>query len=212
MKCVNGGAPVNEYTLTILINCFCNLNRADLGFSILGSFFKCGYNPSVTTFTTLLKGLFLEEKVSEGEKLFKKLFREKYCEPNEVTIVTVMDGLCKARETRKAYRLLWLWEKKGYKPYVGCYNTLINRLCKDGKFDAACKLVSIMIGKGVLPDVITYSSMIQGLCDFGRWKEAKDLLNEMQAEKVTPSLRTCNIFLHGLRKSGQIDEAFPFYP
>ncbi|KAL0456587.1 UNVERIFIED_CONTAM: putative pentatricopeptide repeat-containing protein, mitochondrial [Sesamum latifolium] len=42
-------APLNEYTLTIVINCYCLLNRVDFGFAILGSFFKRGIKPNVTT-------------------------------------------------------------------------------------------------------------------------------------------------------------------
>ncbi|KAL0375597.1 UNVERIFIED_CONTAM: putative pentatricopeptide repeat-containing protein, mitochondrial [Sesamum calycinum] len=61
-------APVNEYTLTIVINCYCLLKRVDFGFAILGSFFNCGYEPNVTTFNTLIKGLFLGDKVVEAEK------------------------------------------------------------------------------------------------------------------------------------------------
>ncbi|KAK4394078.1 putative pentatricopeptide repeat-containing protein, mitochondrial [Sesamum angolense] len=109
------GAPVNEYTLTIVTNCYCLLNRVDFGFAILGSFFKRGYEPNVTTFTTLIKGLFLDDKVIEAEKLFKKLLALKLCEPNEVTILTVINGLCKAGHTLTACDLLGLFEKTSFK-------------------------------------------------------------------------------------------------
>ncbi|KAK4394076.1 putative pentatricopeptide repeat-containing protein, mitochondrial [Sesamum angolense] len=125
------GAPVNEYTLTIVINCYCLLNRVDFGFSILGSFFKRGYQPNVTTFTTLIKGLFLDDKVMEAERLFKKLLTRKLCEPNEVTILTVINGLCKAGHTLTAYDLLGLFDKTSFKPDVKSYSTVIDSLCKD---------------------------------------------------------------------------------
>ncbi|KAL3653970.1 hypothetical protein CASFOL_003651 [Castilleja foliolosa] len=38
----NLGALVNEYTMTVAINCYCLSNRVDYGFSILGWFFKRG--------------------------------------------------------------------------------------------------------------------------------------------------------------------------
>ncbi|KAL0456630.1 UNVERIFIED_CONTAM: putative pentatricopeptide repeat-containing protein, mitochondrial [Sesamum latifolium] len=105
------GTPVSEYTLNIVINCYFLLNRVDFGFAILSSFFKLGYEPNVTTFTTLIKGLFLADKVVEAEKLFQKLLTLKLCEPDEVMILTVINGLCKAGHTLTAYDLLGLFEK-----------------------------------------------------------------------------------------------------
>ncbi|KAL0455696.1 UNVERIFIED_CONTAM: putative pentatricopeptide repeat-containing protein, mitochondrial [Sesamum latifolium] len=109
---------VDVYTLTVVINCYCLLNQIDFGFAILGSFFKHGYEPNVTTFNTLIKGLFLDDKIVEPEKLFKKLLTLKLCEPNEFTILTVINGLCKAGHTLTAYDLLGLFEKTSCKPNV----------------------------------------------------------------------------------------------
>ncbi|KAL0289936.1 UNVERIFIED_CONTAM: putative pentatricopeptide repeat-containing protein, mitochondrial [Sesamum angustifolium] len=131
------GTPVSEYTLTIVINCYCLLNRVDFGFAILGSFFTRGYEPNVTTFTTLIKGLFWDDKVIEAEKLFKKLLALRLCVPNEVMILTVINGLCKAGHTLTAYDLLGLFEKTTWKPNVKSYNTVIDSLCKDRMVDEA---------------------------------------------------------------------------
>ncbi|KAL0456565.1 UNVERIFIED_CONTAM: putative pentatricopeptide repeat-containing protein, mitochondrial [Sesamum latifolium] len=154
------GIPVNEYTMTIAINCYCLLNRVDFGFAILGSFFKCGYEVDVTTFTTLIKGFFLDDKVVEAEKLFKKLLTLKLCEPNEVTILTVINGLCKAGHTLTAYDLLGLFEKTSCKPDVYSYTKVIDSLCKDRMVDEALQLLAKMIDKGIAPNIVTYSSVV----------------------------------------------------
>ncbi|XP_012832970.1 PREDICTED: pentatricopeptide repeat-containing protein At1g62670, mitochondrial-like [Erythranthe guttata] len=201
------GAPVNEYTMTILINCCCLLKRVDVGFAIFGVFFKHGYEPDVTTFTALLKGLFLNGKVAEAEKLFKKLLTSKICEPNEVTILTVIDGLCKTGHVLAAHDLLFLLEKTIYKPNVKAYNAVINGLCKTEMVDNALELKSRMVDKGISPDVVTYNSMIQGLCDFGRWKEVKDLLNEMVNHKIPLDVVTFTVLVDAFCKEGNIKEA-----
>ncbi|XVE84499.1 hypothetical protein DITRI_Ditri17bG0018400 [Diplodiscus trichospermus] len=41
--------PHNVYSLSILINCFCLLDRVDFGFSILGKMLKLGIDPNVVT-------------------------------------------------------------------------------------------------------------------------------------------------------------------
>ncbi|KAL0388084.1 UNVERIFIED_CONTAM: putative pentatricopeptide repeat-containing protein, mitochondrial [Sesamum radiatum] len=157
------GTPINEYTMNIVTNCYCLLNRVDFGFAILGSFFKRGYEPNVTTFNTLIKGLFLDDKVIEAEKLFKKLSTLKLCEPNEVTVLTVINGLCKAGHTLTAYDLLGLFEKTSFKLDVYSYSTVIDSLCKDRMVDDALQLLAKMIDKGISPNIVTYSSLLKGL-------------------------------------------------
>ncbi|KAL0448163.1 UNVERIFIED_CONTAM: putative pentatricopeptide repeat-containing protein, mitochondrial [Sesamum latifolium] len=154
------GAPINEYTMSIMINCYCLLNRVNFGFAILGSFFKRGYEPNVTTFNTLIKGLFLDDKVIEAQKLFKKLLTLKLCEPNEVTILTVINGLCKAGHTLTACDLLGLFEKTSFKPDVCSYSVVIDSLCKDRMVDEALQLLAKMIDKGISPNIVSYNSMV----------------------------------------------------
>lgn len=51
------GVPINHYTLSIAIDCFCRLKRADFAFAILGGFIKRGFEPNVVIFNTLIIGL-----------------------------------------------------------------------------------------------------------------------------------------------------------
>ncbi|KAL0456590.1 UNVERIFIED_CONTAM: putative pentatricopeptide repeat-containing protein, mitochondrial [Sesamum latifolium] len=201
------GIPVNQWTMNITINCYCLLNRVYFGFAILGSLFKCGYEPDVTTFNTLIKGLFLDDKVVEAEKLFKKLLTLKLCKPNEVTILTVINGLCKAGHTLTAYDLLGLFEKTSCKPNVFSYSTVIDSLCKDRMVDDALQLLAKMIDKGISPDIVTYSAVLQGLCNFGRWKEAKDLIIQMVDHKVYLNVITFSILVDAFCKEGMVKEA-----
>ncbi|KAL0377018.1 UNVERIFIED_CONTAM: hypothetical protein Scaly_0819400 [Sesamum calycinum] len=182
-------------------------NKLDFGFAILGSFFKRGYEPNVTTFTTLIKGLFLDDKVIEAEKLFKKLLALKLCEPNEVMILTVINGLCKAGHTLTAYDLLGLFEKTSFKPDLYSYNTVIDSLCKDRMVDEALQLLAKMIDKGISPNIVTYNSMLQGLCNFGRWKDAKDLITEMVDHKIPLNVITFGILVDAFCKEGMVKEA-----
>ncbi|KAK4406258.1 hypothetical protein Sango_0632300 [Sesamum angolense] len=195
-------APVDGYTWTVVINCYCLLNRVDFGFAILGSFLKRGYEPNVCTFNPLIKGLFLDDKVVEAEKFFKKLLTLKLCEPNEVTIFTVINGLCKAGHTLTAYDLLGLFEKTSCKPNVFSYTTVIDSLCKDRMVDNALQLLAKMIDKGISPDIITYNSMVQGMV-----KEAEDIVEIMVQRSVAPNTVTCNALIDGYSLVGQIDKA-----
>ncbi|KAL8479331.1 hypothetical protein ACS0TY_026267 [Phlomoides rotata] len=92
---------------------FISLNSIDfLGLSILGIIFKSGCKPDATTFSTLIKGQFLDCKVPEAQKLFIKLLVLKMCEPDNVMILTLINGLCKAGQSTRALELLHILEKK----------------------------------------------------------------------------------------------------
>ncbi|KAH6820931.1 hypothetical protein C2S53_015233 [Perilla frutescens var. hirtella] len=200
------GIPLNEYTFSIIIHCYCLQNRVDIGFAILGSFFKLGYNPDVATFTTLIKGLFLDDKAVEAEKLFKKLLDHKICEPNDVMIANLTNGLCKAGSIRTACYYLELLAKMGYSANVYAYTTVIDSLWKGGMVEDALWLFRKMIVRGIFPDVITYTSMIHGLCRAGRWEDMLDLLHEMINQKLSLKAVNFNVFVNILCKKGMVKE------
>ena len=47
------GITPNVYTLNVLINCYCHLNRVNFGFSVLATILKLGYLPTQPTLNTL---------------------------------------------------------------------------------------------------------------------------------------------------------------
>ncbi|GFP87998.1 pentatricopeptide repeat-containing protein at1g62670 mitochondrial [Phtheirospermum japonicum] len=211
----NLGIPVDEYAMTIAVNCYCLSNRVDYGFSILGWFFKRGCVPNAITFCTLLKGLFRENKINEAQALFKKVVREGLCEVDVITYGIVTDGLCKAGNTAMAIELLRVMEKgrRSCKPNTHVYNMVIAGLCKDRMIDDALKLFDEMSEKGITPDVVTYNALICGFCNLSRWREgglggwAKDVLQIMMLQNVNPNVISYNSLIDGYCLRGRMDEA-----
>ena len=50
------GVKPNEYSLSILINCFSHLRLMRLGLSVFGKFFKLSFEPTSVTMNTLVTG------------------------------------------------------------------------------------------------------------------------------------------------------------
>ncbi|KAL3630947.1 hypothetical protein CASFOL_023931 [Castilleja foliolosa] len=194
--CKNSGIYVDEYTMNIAINSYCLSNRADFGFSILGWFFKRGCVPNVFTFTTLLEGLFRENKINEAQELFRKMGVVKYG--------TVIDGLCKAGNTPMGLKLLGVMEKGSMscKPGTHIYSMIIDNFYKDKNAVSALKLFDQMP-----TNVVTYSALICGLCNLSRWSEAKMLMEKMVGFKKYPNVITFSSLFHELCKEGLVDEA-----
>ncbi|KAJ9556988.1 hypothetical protein OSB04_011602 [Centaurea solstitialis] len=201
-------APVNVYTTTIVIKCCCQMSCTREAFAIVAYGFRRGVVPNVITFSTLLNGLILEDRILEAERLFKKLIKMKLCEPNVVMYSTMIKGLCKVGINDTAIALLRLMDERGCKPNVITYNTIIDSLCKDEMVDDAFKLFNEMILlKGILPDVVTYSSLIRGLCNSGRWDDASKMLREMEDERISPNVVTYTILVDALCKEGMVEDA-----
>ncbi|KAF5816441.1 putative tetratricopeptide-like helical domain superfamily [Helianthus annuus] len=202
------GVPVNEFSMSIAIKCCCQLNRTNDGFAVLGSCFRRAIPPNVYIYSALLDGLVLEDKILEAEMLFKKLVKQKLCEPNVVMYSTMIKGLCKFGNNVTAVALLRLMEQKNCKPSIVTYSTIIDSLCKDKMMDDALKLLKEMVSdKGILPNVITYNSLICGLCKLGRWNEASKLLKEMEDENISPDVQTFTALVDAFCKEGKVEEA-----
>ncbi|KAL0456556.1 UNVERIFIED_CONTAM: Pentatricopeptide repeat-containing protein, mitochondrial [Sesamum latifolium] len=201
------GAPVNEYTSNIVINCYCLLNRVDFWICYFGSL--------------------LDDKVTEAEKFFKKLLNLKLCEPDEIMILTVINGLCKAGHTLTAYDLLGLFENTSCKPDVYSYSTVIDSLyafCNEGKVKEAEDIVKIMMQRNISPNVVTYTALVDGYCLVGqidkvrklfdsmpdRWADGVKVFKDMEAQQLIPNLVTYNTLLNGLCMNKQIAKAFSF--
>ncbi|KAJ9556857.1 LOW QUALITY PROTEIN: hypothetical protein OSB04_011471 [Centaurea solstitialis] len=203
------GAPVNVYTTTIVIKSCCQMSCTNQGFAILAYGLRRGVVPNVHTFSTLLNGLILEDRILEAEKLFKKLIKGKFCVPNVVMYNTMIKGLCKFGINETAIALVKLMDERDCKPDVVTYNTVIDSLCKDQMVHDALNLFKDMIfHKHILPTVVTYNSLIHGLCNIGRWDDVLKMLKEMEEdERTSPNIITFTILVDAFCKEGFVEHA-----
>nr|XP_043628032.1 pentatricopeptide repeat-containing protein At1g62670, mitochondrial-like isoform X2 [Erigeron canadensis] len=202
------GLPVNEYTTSIAIKCCCHLSRTNDGFALLGFCFRRSIVPNVFIFSTLLDGLILEDRILEAERFFKKLIKQKLCEPNVVMYSTMIKGLCKIGNNAIAISLLRLMDERGCKPNLVVYSTIIDSLCKDQMIDDAFKLFKEMVfQKRIAPNVITYSSLISGLSKLNQWDEVYKMLKEMEDYRISPDVHTYSILVDAFCKEGRVKDA-----
>uniref|UniRef100_A0A2N9GIN2 H(+)-exporting diphosphatase n=1 Tax=Fagus sylvatica TaxID=28930 RepID=A0A2N9GIN2_FAGSY len=200
------GISPDVYTLTVLINCFCHLNRVDFGFSVLARILKLGYQPNCITLNTIVKGLCLQGDLGGAVRLVVEMEKKGY-KPDVITYGTIINSLCKIGETAAAIELLRKLEEEKVEFNVVLYNTIIDSLCKDRSVTEALNFLFEMMSKGIQPNVITYTCLIQGLCNFGQWKEATSLFKEMEQRKIMPNVHTFNILVDTLCKEGMLTEA-----
>ncbi|XP_055830769.1 pentatricopeptide repeat-containing protein At1g62670, mitochondrial-like [Solanum dulcamara] len=202
------GIPINGVIQNSVINGYCLMHRADCGLSLLPIYLKNGISFDVVTFTTLIRGIFAENKVKDAVELFKKVVREKICEPNQVMHATVMNGLSKTGHTQKTSSLLRLMEQGNTKPDICIYNIVVDALCSDRNLDTAINLLNEIKQKGIPPNIVTYNTLIDGLCKLGQWEKVKTLFSEMVVNlNIYPNVCTFTIVIDGLCKEGKVADA-----
>ncbi|KAL8479246.1 hypothetical protein ACS0TY_026204 [Phlomoides rotata] len=199
--------PVNEYTLNIVVKSYCHCNRADYGFPVLGMFFKRGCAPDAITFSTLLRGLFMENRINEALELFLKITREELCELNVILYGTVIDGLCKKMKIDTALKLFDEMCKKGISPNVIVYSSLIHGLCSLSRWEQVHILLGEMIDHKICPNVVTFTCIADALCKKGLVDKVEDVLLMMMRHNVVPNVVSYNVLIHCYCSQGRVDEA-----
>uniref|UniRef100_A0A2K2BL78 Pentatricopeptide repeat-containing protein n=1 Tax=Populus trichocarpa TaxID=3694 RepID=A0A2K2BL78_POPTR len=142
------GVKHDIHSLSILINCFCHLQRVDFGFSVLSKILKLGLEPRMATFTTLLNGLCKEEK----------WIKLRCC--------MMICGLCQAGRPLAAQRFFRDAKEhcESVKPNMVIYTILVDSLCKCGKLKDGKELFYGHIDEGFQPNVYTHAGLIAELC------------------------------------------------
>ncbi|KAH1097589.1 hypothetical protein J1N35_014510 [Gossypium stocksii] len=111
------GVSHNVYSMSILINCFCQLGRIDFGLSVLGKMLKLGVEPSAVTFSTLRNGLYNQSNISEVVCMFDEITERGY-QPDLIVYNIVLKGLFKTVNTDRVVRFLRLMEGRSYEPNI----------------------------------------------------------------------------------------------
>ncbi|XP_055829549.1 putative pentatricopeptide repeat-containing protein At1g12700, mitochondrial [Solanum dulcamara] len=147
------GIPISVFILNIVINSYCLMGCSDCAFLVLPIYLRSDILFTPVTFTTLIGGMFSENKVKDAIELFKKLVRKKICEPDEFIYATVINGLNKSGHTQKTFNLLRLMEQGNTKLNIYIYIIVVDALCKDENLNAAITLLNEMKQRGIPSNV-----------------------------------------------------------
>nr|AYM01007.1 pentatricopeptide repeat protein [Salvia miltiorrhiza] len=202
-------APIDLCTMNIAINFYCLLKRVNFGFAMLGCIFKLGYEPNAVTFTTLVKGLCLNDKVIEAENLFLNLLGHNLSVTDEVMISTLINGLCKGGWTSRACDLLEFLERTSCKP--NAYSALMDGYCSQGRIDKVKGIFRSIVEQGLEPNMFTYAILIKGCFKKGKVDEAWCIFHKVSRKGLQHTTVTYNTMLHGLVCAGRFSEGWKLF-
>ncbi|GKC59744.1 pentatricopeptide repeat-containing protein, partial [Tanacetum coccineum] len=144
---------------------------------------ECGVEGDMYTYGTLMKGLCLTNRVSDGFKLLQ-VMKNKGVIPNVVVCNTLIHALCKNGKLGigRARSLI----SEMFVPNDVTFNILITAYCKQDNIVQALVMLEKCFHLGFVPDVITISKVLEILCRNDRVAEAVEVLErvEMKGGKI----------------------------
>lgn len=120
---------------------------------------------------------------------------------------SVIQGLCRIKDTDKAKVLLFDMIESGPPPGNAVFNSIINSLSKAGEMKEATKIMKVMERRGLKPDVYTYSVIMSGYSKGGEMEEARKVLAEAKTKHSKLSPVTYHTLIRGYCKLERFDEA-----
>ncbi|MED6113105.1 hypothetical protein PIB30_067813 [Stylosanthes scabra] len=154
-------------------------------------------------------------------------------EPDEVTMVTVVQLYKKVGEFRKAEEFFKKWSlgkplRPNNKKAVAAleiervansnaslsshtYNAMIDTYGKSGQLKEASKTFVKMLKQGIVPTTVTFNTMIHICGNHGQLEEVSLLLRKMEELRCSPNTRTYNILVSVHTKHNDISGATKYF-
>ncbi|KAK4531292.1 hypothetical protein CCYA_CCYA07G2149 [Cyanidiococcus yangmingshanensis] len=177
----------NEVSYNILLKSHARRGRVEAMQLVLDQMREAGCEPTLVTYTTLLKGYVNAGELRKAEELLNDILYKKRMRPDGHLFNCLLEGYVRLNDWRKALKLADVMRQHGLMP-DSYTNTLLVKVCVlVGRIDLAEKIVE-RIGRP-LP-VQIYSMMISGYGASGRLWSALRLAKEMRSDGISENIRT----------------------
>ncbi|KAG7954448.1 hypothetical protein I3843_11G018800 [Carya illinoinensis] len=156
----------------------------------------------VVAWSAMISGYSQANRCREALDLFHEMQQRAIVEPNEVTMVSVLDAcaVLGAFNTGKwAHSYI---KKKKMKLTVNLGTALIDFYAKCGSVDSSIEVFTNMDTK----NVYTWTALIQSLASNGQGKRALDFFYMMRGKNIEPNDVTCIAALAACSHAGLVDE------
>ncbi|KAI8538563.1 hypothetical protein RHMOL_Rhmol09G0113700 [Rhododendron molle] len=197
------GWEPDKYTLTPLLQCYCNAGKFGKALEVFNSMYEKGWMD--THVVVILVVSF--SKWGEVDKAFELVERmeDHGIRLNEKTISVLIHGFVRESRVDKALQVLYKMRKLGYLPDVSVYDVLMGGLCRNEDVEKALILCSEMKNLGVYPDVEMLTKLVSILPEGDMVKLLEDGQEELGSEAM---ILLYNSILNGLVNKGSVSEAY----
>ncbi|PIA24947.1 hypothetical protein AQUCO_14200017v1 [Aquilegia coerulea] len=200
-----------EPTYKVLVEALCRASHIDKAKDVLQFMLKKGLDQT-RSYNIFLRALSLMDSPSELLNILVSMLQNQ-CQPDVVTLNTVINGFCKMRRVEEALEVFNdMLTGKLCTPDVVTFTTVICGLLNDGRTDEALHFLHTRMPEMSLsPNIVTYNAVLHCLFKLQKVDEATKLLNDMEQKGLVANSTTYTIMIEGLCKSNRIDEAKCFW-
>lgn len=154
----------------------------------------------VVAWSAMIAGYAQNGRSNEALELFEKM-RMENCQPNEVTLVSVLSACGQSGSVEAGERIGSYIESRGLASGVHVGSALVDMYAKCGNIRRACQIFDEMHDK----DIVTWNSMIGGLAVNGFATEAIKLFDKMLEQNFRPNDITFVGLLTACTHAGLVD-------
>lgn len=155
---------------------------------------KCKFDPSVKSYTILIRGWGDIGNSGEAHKVFDEML-ERGCVVDVPAYNSLLEALCIGGDLDEAYAMFRAMGSKGLAPDACTYSIFIRSYCKRNNIHSVFRVLDRMKRYDLVPNVYTYNCIIKKLCASEKVEEAHQLLDEMINARVTPDTWSYNAIM-----------------
>lgn len=170
------GCRFDKYTLTPLLQVYCNTGKFDRALNVFSKICDQGWVDEHVL--SILVVSF--SKWGEIDKAFELIERmeEQNVRLNEKTFIVLIHGFVREDRVDKALQLFIKMRKMGFPPQVSLYDVMIGGLCKNKELEKALSLYVDMKGLGMHPDDEILKKLISSFCEEGELTQLLEKIGE----------------------------------
>ncbi|KMT00684.1 hypothetical protein BVRB_9g219730 [Beta vulgaris subsp. vulgaris] len=155
---------------------------------------KCEFDPSVKSYTILIRGLGDIGDSGEARKVFDEML-ERGCVVDVPAYNSLLEALCNGGDLDEAYAMFRDMGSKGLAPDACTYSIFIRSYCKRDNIHSIFRVLDRMKKYNLVPNVYTYNCIVKKLCASEKVEEAYHVLDEMIEAGVSPDTWSYNTIM-----------------
>jgi len=166
-----------------------------------------GLEPNIVTYSTIIKGYCLENRLDKAMELLHEMKQSSRYRPDEITYNTLIDGCARFGHYERGMALLAEMQEQGVRPSNFTLSVLAKLATRSRRPERAFEICDDLAKRyGLRLNVQVYNNLVHACTANQDLQRGLKLLEQMQREGVRPDSRTFTLLLRGSLASGEVKE------
>lgn len=200
----DSGWQPDKFTLTAVLQCYCNAKKFDKALEIFNVISKSGLLDS-HVLSILVLSFSKWGEIDKAVEMIERMEQEDI-RLNEKTFYVLIHGFVKESKTNEALQLLHKMLNLGVLPELSLYDILVGGLLKNKEFEKVLHLCRQMNKLGISPDVHILMRLLSSLPE--EKDVAKLFKQTMESFDKKSMVLLYNALLKGLVDNGSVEKAY----